>query len=129
MVLNGWAVAFRRYSLDCVADEDAVRQSQINIWSGRGTGAFNVGTDSVSRPNQTLPSTFRLSSIIMSFASRVGLTPSPTCQTWARWFPQGMRPIGNETGRSNCQPSSGEPMEGFLCPNVNRMAQRRIQMT
>ena len=29
MVLNGWAVAFRRYYY--VADEDAVRQSQINI--------------------------------------------------------------------------------------------------
>jgi endonuclease YncB( thermonuclease family) len=34
MVLNGWAVAFRRYSLDYVADEDAARRSRINIWSG-----------------------------------------------------------------------------------------------
>jgi endonuclease YncB( thermonuclease family) len=34
MVLNGWAVAFRRYSLDYVADEDVARQSHINIWSG-----------------------------------------------------------------------------------------------
>jgi endonuclease YncB( thermonuclease family) len=34
MVLNGWAVAFRRYSLDYVADEDAARQRHINIWSG-----------------------------------------------------------------------------------------------
>jgi endonuclease YncB( thermonuclease family) len=34
MVLNGWAVAFRRYSLDYIADEDAARRSRINIWSG-----------------------------------------------------------------------------------------------
>ena len=34
MVTTGWAVAFRRYSLDYVADEDAARQSRINIWSG-----------------------------------------------------------------------------------------------
>ena len=34
MVLNGWAVAFRRYSLDYVADEDTARKNRINIWSG-----------------------------------------------------------------------------------------------
>jgi endonuclease YncB( thermonuclease family) len=34
MVANGWAVAYRRYSVDYVADEDAARQSRINIWSG-----------------------------------------------------------------------------------------------
>ena len=34
MVTNGWAVAFRRYSLDYVASEAAARQSEINIWSG-----------------------------------------------------------------------------------------------
>jgi endonuclease YncB( thermonuclease family) len=34
MVLNGWAVAFRRYSLDYVTDEDAARRSRIAIWSG-----------------------------------------------------------------------------------------------
>ena len=31
MVASGWAVAYRRYSLDYVADEDAARR---NIWSG-----------------------------------------------------------------------------------------------
>jgi hypothetical protein len=42
-------------------------------------------------------------------ASRVGLTPSPTCQTWARWFPaRGCGHFGNETGRTNCQPSSDQ---------------------
>ena len=30
IVANGWAVAFRRYSLDYVADEAAARRSQIN---------------------------------------------------------------------------------------------------
>jgi endonuclease YncB( thermonuclease family) len=34
MVITGWAVAFRRYSVNYVADEDAARQSRINIWSG-----------------------------------------------------------------------------------------------
>jgi endonuclease YncB( thermonuclease family) len=34
MVANGWAVAFRRYSLDYVASEAAARRSEINIWSG-----------------------------------------------------------------------------------------------
>ena len=34
MVITGWAVAFRRYSVDYVADEDAARHSRINIWSG-----------------------------------------------------------------------------------------------
>ena len=34
MVLNGWAVAFRRYSLDYVAEEDAARRSKVNFWSG-----------------------------------------------------------------------------------------------
>jgi endonuclease YncB( thermonuclease family) len=31
MVASGWAVAYRRYSLDYVAGEDAARRS---IWSG-----------------------------------------------------------------------------------------------
>ena len=34
MVANGWAVAYRRYSVDDVADEEAARQGHINIWSG-----------------------------------------------------------------------------------------------
>jgi endonuclease YncB( thermonuclease family) len=34
MVANGWAVAYRRYSLDYVANEDAARLGRINIWSG-----------------------------------------------------------------------------------------------
>ena len=34
MVATGWAVAFRRYSADYVADEDDARLNRINIWSG-----------------------------------------------------------------------------------------------
>jgi endonuclease YncB( thermonuclease family) len=34
MVANGWAVAYRRYSEDYLADEDAARRSRTNIWSG-----------------------------------------------------------------------------------------------
>jgi len=48
-------------------------------------------------------------------ASRVGLTPSPTCQTWARWFPaRGWGQIGNETGHTNCQPSSDQTHGGIF---------------
>ena len=34
MVANGWAVAFRRYSVDYVADEDTARRKRLNMWSG-----------------------------------------------------------------------------------------------
>jgi len=34
MVANGWAVAFRRYSLDYVADEDRVHLAGAGLWSG-----------------------------------------------------------------------------------------------
>jgi endonuclease YncB( thermonuclease family) len=34
LVANGWAVAYRRYSRDYVADEDTARQNRTNIWSG-----------------------------------------------------------------------------------------------
>ena len=34
MVANGWAVAYRRYSVDYVTDEDAARRKRINMWSG-----------------------------------------------------------------------------------------------
>ena len=34
MVANSWAVAYRRYSVDYVADEDAARRKRINMWSG-----------------------------------------------------------------------------------------------
>ncbi|MFN3347382.1 thermonuclease family protein [Pseudorhodoplanes sp.] len=34
MVQHGWAVAFRRYSLDYVGDENIARRNRANIWSG-----------------------------------------------------------------------------------------------
>jgi endonuclease YncB( thermonuclease family) len=34
MVANGWAVAYKRYSVDYVASEAAARRNHINIWSG-----------------------------------------------------------------------------------------------
>ena len=34
MVAKGWAVAYPRYSLDYVTDEDAARRKRINMWSG-----------------------------------------------------------------------------------------------
>ena len=35
MVASGWAVAYRRYSLDYIDDEDRARVARLNIWSGR----------------------------------------------------------------------------------------------
>lgn len=34
MVTNGWAVAYRRYSLDYVPDEDRARAEHVGIWLG-----------------------------------------------------------------------------------------------
>lgn len=37
MVTNGWAVAYRQYSTDYVADEAAARRVRAGLWSGRFT--------------------------------------------------------------------------------------------
>lgn len=37
LVAKGWAVAYRRYSRDYVADEAAARASYMNVWSGEFT--------------------------------------------------------------------------------------------
>lgn len=34
MVAAGWAVAYRKYSLDYVGDEDRARLAKIGVWSG-----------------------------------------------------------------------------------------------
>jgi len=34
MVMSGWAVAFRRFSLDYVQDEDLARRARRGIWEG-----------------------------------------------------------------------------------------------
>lgn len=34
LVMNGWAVAYRRYSEDYVREEDAARQARLGVWSG-----------------------------------------------------------------------------------------------
>jgi endonuclease YncB( thermonuclease family) len=34
MVLNGWAIAYRKYSMDYVADEDRARNQRVGIWAG-----------------------------------------------------------------------------------------------
>ena len=34
MVANGWAVAYRKYSLDYVADEERAKRARLGIWSG-----------------------------------------------------------------------------------------------
>ena len=34
IVANGWAVAFRKDSIDYAADEDRARQGRRGLWSG-----------------------------------------------------------------------------------------------
>ena len=34
MVLNGWAIAYRYYSMDYVEEEEVAKQQKIGIWSG-----------------------------------------------------------------------------------------------
>ena len=34
MVANGWAVAYRKYSLDYVGDEELAKRAKLGIWSG-----------------------------------------------------------------------------------------------
>jgi endonuclease YncB( thermonuclease family) len=34
MVTTGWAVAYRKYSLDYVADEERAKRAKLGIWSG-----------------------------------------------------------------------------------------------
>lgn len=34
MVSNGWAIAYRKYSMDYVPDEDRARDQKLGIWGG-----------------------------------------------------------------------------------------------
>lgn len=34
MVANGWAVAYRKYSVDYVVDEECAKRAKLGIWSG-----------------------------------------------------------------------------------------------
>jgi endonuclease YncB( thermonuclease family) len=34
MVKNGWTVAYRKYSVDYIAAEDAARSAKVGLWSG-----------------------------------------------------------------------------------------------
>jgi hypothetical protein len=71
------------------------------------------------------PSTSVSKNLTLAFASRVGLTPSPTCQTWARWFPQGDAATSATKRVARMSALLGKPAEGFLCPSVNSMPERR----
>ena len=35
MVLNGWAIAYRYYSLDFIDDEEIAKKNKIGIWKGK----------------------------------------------------------------------------------------------
>ena len=56
-------------------------------------------------------------SATFDFASRAGLTPSPTCLPGQGGSRKGMRPLRQRNGSHECQPSSVKPMEGFSMSN------------
>ena len=35
MVQNGWAIAYRYYSLDFIDDEEIAKKNKIGIWKGK----------------------------------------------------------------------------------------------
>ena len=41
MVLNGWALAYHRYSLDYVAEEAAAQDARVGLWSGEFVPPWN----------------------------------------------------------------------------------------
>lgn len=51
---------------------------------------------------------------VFATASREGLTPSPTCLPGQGGSRKGMRPVGNEAGRTRRQPLLRKSMEGGL---------------
>src|SRR5262249_37862272 len=65
---------------------------------------------------------FRTAQVDNGCASRVGLTPSPTCLPGQGGSRKGMRPFGNETGRADRQPSSVKPMEGIFMSDTSKHA-------
>src|SRR5450759_880071 len=71
-----------------------------------------------------LLSTFECNSATFRIASREGLTPSPTCQAWARWFPQGdAATSATKRVARDCQPSSGNRWRFFYIKTQNRARQ------
>jgi hypothetical protein len=79
LVLNGWALAFRRYSTVYVPEEDYAREHQLGLWSG----AFIAPWDWRHRGPQTIilgayqvPTTAQRDLLSPTVA---GTPPSPTC--------------------------------------------------
>ena len=55
MVQQGQAIAFRRYSLDYVADEDRAREAKVAIWAGE----FQDPSEFRHQPRRPIPPTGR----------------------------------------------------------------------
>src|SRR6516162_10847839 len=61
-------------------------------------------------------------SATFDFASRAGLTPSPTCLPGQGGSRKGMWPLRQRNGSHERQPSSVKPMEGFSMSKVRTTA-------
>ena len=81
---------------------------------GRPIGASRKGADPRPAASERLSTSIDKTPELVC-ASRVGLTPSPTCQPGQGGSRKGMRPFGNETGRARLSALLGKPTEGFLC--------------
>ena len=96
------------------------------LWNSRGSGAFerkgrtpmrdgyseHRGKCSICFPGRSRP-------VIIQTASRVGLTPSPTCQTRQGGFSKGRCGQGRQPRGPTADHASAllgdKPMEGFKC--------------
>ena len=58
-------------------------------------------------------------------ASRVGLTPSPTCLPGQGGSRKGMRPFGNETGRAIVSPPRSNRWRVFVCRRKGKLRLHR----
>ena len=68
MVLNGWALAYRRYSTEHVAQEQAAQDARVGLWRGEFVPPWECGgAESGYRPPQ--PSAALISEILLNRVS------------------------------------------------------------
>ena len=96
---------------------------------GRPCGARNVATVLAEQylPEKLFSLDFCRQRSYVEGASRVGLTPSPTCQTWARWFPQGDAATSATKQVARMSALLGKPVEGF-CMSKRKSGSRAAEL-
>jgi endonuclease YncB( thermonuclease family) len=79
LIRNGWALAFRRYSILYVPDEDYAREHQLGLWSGAFIAPWDWrhrGTETIVLGAYQVPTTAQRDLLSPNVA---GTPPSPTC--------------------------------------------------